>query len=122
MEDGLDTPDLALLDPEQLGDLPGPVDAVVIEEAEGEHDAAFAVHGHEAPVAHAIDDALEALLELLLAGGAGAAAGQHIHRVLEAHAVLRERVVPLAVIVLEAGEVIVRGFDEFGARHALLFG
>ncbi len=68
MEDRLDATDLPLLDPEQLRQLPGPVDAVVVEEPEREHDAAFTIHGHEAAVAHAIDDALQAFLELLPAG------------------------------------------------------
>jgi predicted ATPase len=43
---------------------------VVVEEAEREHDATLAIHSHEAAVTHAIDDSLQALLELLLAGGA----------------------------------------------------
>ncbi len=36
-----------------FGQLPGPVDAMVVEEAECEHDAAFAIHGHEAAVTYA---------------------------------------------------------------------
>src|SRR5690606_40244142 len=63
----------------------------------------------EAPVAHPADDALQALLELLPAGGPRAAHGQHVHAVLEAHAVVGERVVALAVVVLEPCEIIVGG-------------
>src|SRR5690606_15974576 len=67
------------------------------------------------------DDASDACLELLLAGDAAAAAREHVDAVLEPHAIVRERVVPLAVIVLETREVVVRSLDELGARHALAF-
>src|SRR5690606_18701695 len=119
VEDGLYAADLALFHPEQLGDLPGPVDAVVVEEREGENNAALPVHGHETPVANPVHDALEAFLELLPAGGSLAAARQHVDAVLETHAVVGEGVVAPAVVVLQAGEIVVGGLDQVGAGHAL---
>jgi hypothetical protein len=52
MKDGLDPADLALLDLEQVGELPSPIDVLVIEEREREHDAALAVDGHETAIAN----------------------------------------------------------------------
>src|SRR5690606_24028577 len=51
VEHGLDARDLAVLDLEELGELPRPVDAIVVEERQRERDAALDVDGHEPPVA-----------------------------------------------------------------------
>ncbi len=72
----LDAADLAVLDLEQLAELPGPVDVVVVEEREGEHDAALAVHRHEAAVTDARHDALQRSSNCFLqAPGTGCAVG-----------------------------------------------
>src|SRR5580700_2802310 len=70
LEHGLDAADLALLNLEELAQLPRPVDVVMIEKGEREHDTALAVHGDKAAVANAAHDTLQALLELLLAAHA----------------------------------------------------
>ena len=49
--DGLNSADIALLNPEQFGDMPGPVQHVMVEEAERERYSAFPVHGYESTVA-----------------------------------------------------------------------
>src|SRR5690606_14374506 len=101
MEDGFDSANLAVLDPEQLGELPGPVDPVMVEEGEGEHDPLFSIDRDEPAIADPRHDASDARFELLLAGDAGAAARQHVDAVLEPHAIVGKRVIPLAVVVLE---------------------
>src|ERR1700733_4141600 len=102
LEHGLDATDLALLNLEQLAQLPRPVDVVMIEEGEREDDAALAVHGDKAAVANAAHDALQALLELLLAahaiGRRGILGADRDHAVLMAQTVVGERVIALAVI------------------------
>src|SRR6187551_3221858 len=75
LQEGVDLGDQALLELEDLGDLPGVwlhrtglhiatagrlelacLAARMIEEAEGEHDAALLVDGHEATIADAVDE------------------------------------------------------------------
>ena len=56
MEDRLDTANLAVFNLEELAELPRPVDLFVIEEREGEDDPAFAIDGHETPVANPRDE------------------------------------------------------------------
>ena len=50
VKDSLDAPDLTILDLKQLGELPGPVDAVMIEEAKSKDDPLLLVHRHKSPV------------------------------------------------------------------------
>jgi hypothetical protein len=69
MEERFDPANHAVLDLEQLGDLPGPVDLFVIEEAEGEHDAPLAVDGDEPAIPNPRHDALQRVLESLLFSG-----------------------------------------------------
>jgi hypothetical protein len=59
MEHRLDAPDLAVLDLEQLRELPGPVDPVVIEEREREDDPALGVGRDESAVADPVDNAVQ---------------------------------------------------------------
>src|SRR5690606_14983685 len=95
------------------------VDPGVIEEREREHDPLLAIDRDESTVAAPRHDASDARLELLLARDPGAGPGKAVDSSLESHAVDSERVIPLAVVVLEAGEVVVGGRDELRARHAL---
>src|SRR5580700_283025 len=123
LEHGLDAADPALLNLEEFAQLPRPVDVVMIEEGEGEDDAALAVHGDEAAVANAAHDALEALLELLLAahaiGRRGVLGAGRDHTVLMAQTIVGERIVALAVIGSHASEVVVGGTDQIRAAHPL---
>src|SRR5690606_34793334 len=130
VEHGLDPADLAVLDLEDLGELPGPVQPVVVEEAEREDVAALAVDGDEAAIANPRDDAPKRLLELLLAAHDARLAGlligsRHVRRldaVLVTLAVVGERIVALAVVALQAVEVVVGRDDELVARHPLALG
>src|SRR5690606_36947726 len=139
LQEGVDLADVALLDLEHLGDLPGvrlhraghyfaPVGRLeaarlatgMVEEAEREHDAALLVDGHKTPVADAVHEGHQAGFDLL-----GAAPLARIRRggrwirpclarrrrrqrglaaILVAQAIRRERIVPLAVVLLQAGE------------------
>src|SRR5688572_11525105 len=117
MEDGFDAANLAVLNLEQLRQLPRPVDVVVVEEGEGIDDAALAIDGDEPSVADTRDDAAEGVLELLFTVGL-----RRRDAVLETLAVGGERVVALAVVAGEAGEVVVGGFDQLFARRPLRFG
>src|SRR5690606_38888342 len=110
------------------------VAAGMVEEHEREHDAAFLVHGNEAAVADAMHEVDQARLELLEAAPLAGIPGSRFrirtrftfrgrivrggHAVLDAVAVCGERVVTLAVVLLHAGKVLVRGFDHRRARHA----
>ncbi len=86
MQNGFNPPDVALLNFEQLSNLPGPrlgwacddvtavgrfevpgLPAGVIEEAEAEHDAAFTVNGDKTAVPYPGDEMSKAGLELLFA-------------------------------------------------------
>src|SRR5262245_32118066 len=106
MKYGFDTANLTVLNLEQLRQLPGPVDVVVVEEGEGIDDAALAIDGNETPVADARDNAAERVLELLLAVGL-----RRRDAVLEAFAVGGKGVIALAVVARETGEVIVGSLD-----------
>src|SRR5262245_55859021 len=106
VEDRLDTANLTVLDLEQLPELPRPVDLLVIEEREGEHDPALAIDGHEAAIADPRHHASQRVLELRLAVPLC-----RRDAVLEALAVVGERVIALAVVASETGEVVVRGLD-----------
>src|SRR5690606_25378407 len=94
LQEGIDLADVALLDLEHLGDLPGmrlhrtcdDVAAIgrlelaclatgVVEEGEREHDAALLVDGHEAAVTDAVHEGHQARLELLGAGPLARIAG-----------------------------------------------
>src|SRR5690606_29184204 len=90
MEDGFDPADLPVLDLEQLGELPCPVDPVVIEERDREHDPLLAIDRDESPVADPRHDASDARLELLLARDPGAGPGKDVDTILESHAVVSE--------------------------------
>ena len=50
MEDGFNPADISLFNFEEFGELPSPVDLFMIEKAESEGNAAFAIHGHETAV------------------------------------------------------------------------
>src|SRR6185437_5856427 len=65
VEDRFDAADLAVLDLEELSELPGPVDVLMVEEGKGEDNAVLAIDRHEPPVAHARDDVFQRHLELL---------------------------------------------------------
>src|SRR5580658_3565246 len=114
LEHGLDAADPALLNLEEFAQLPRPVDVVMIKEGEGEDEAA---------VANAAHDALEALLELLLAahaiGRRGVLGAGRDHTVLMAQTIVGERIVALAVIGSHASEVVVGGTDQIRAAHPL---
>src|SRR5687767_9712328 len=114
MEDRFDAANQAVLDLEEFGELPGPVDLLVVEERKREDDAPLAIDGDESPVADARDDAAQRLLELLLAVPL-----RHGDAILEAITVIGERVIALPVVAGETGEVMVGGLDQLLARGAL---
>src|SRR4030095_7512489 len=114
VEHRLDPADLAFLEFEELGELPGPVDPIVIEERERKDDAALAVDGDKSPVADAIHNVIQRIsgeLRETVVGGCCS--------VLKANAPFSERVVSLAIVPRERGEVVVRLSDEFLARGSL---
>ena len=107
----------------------------MVEEREREHDPALLVDRDVTPVADPVHEVQEPRLELLEAAPlAGIAARglrvgaflsgrrRHVRRlaaVLDPVAVGRERIVALAVVLLHAGEILVRGRDQVRARHPL---
>src|SRR5690606_8509968 len=119
VEHGLDAADLPVLDLEQLRELPRPIDLMVVEEPEREHDPPLAVDRDEAPIAYPRHDIEQrAVLELLLAREVA----RDEDAVLVADAVVRERVVALAVVTREPGEVVVRVLDQLLTRRSLRLG
>src|SRR5690606_29243328 len=116
VEHRLDPANQPVLDLEELGQLPRPVDPMMIEEREREDDASLAIHGDETPVADSRDDVEQrTVLELLLASEVA----RHEDAVLVADAVVRERVVALAVVARQPSEVVVRDLDQLLARRTL---
>ncbi len=145
-----DETQLAFLDLERLCNLPGPQEtlglrglalpgdwrrraAVMIEEGKRHHRAMNGIDDKEAPVTNARDHVVHPGGELSFAAhGADrlhrrrGTTGRQLHigrlcAVLEPVAIIRERIVTLAVILLQASEVFVRGLDQILARHALRF-
>ena len=54
-----DAADHPVLDLEQLSELPGPVDAVMVEKRECKHDASLGIGSDETAIPYAIDDAVQ---------------------------------------------------------------
>jgi hypothetical protein len=106
--------------------------AGVVEKGEGEYQPALAIDDHKPPVANARDHPKETRLELRLAAQAQdrkASARRLVlidfwvvgrpGAVLDSIAICSERVDALTVVVLQAGEVPIRGSDQFLTGFAL---